>query len=112
MNPTCPICEGEGRNPRAMSMGEWDSTIVFDACLTCGGAGLIYPRELYQCQGGGCGISVFGAVLCQLAERKAPCNCGGPISVFHLLDSSEWPELDELALAVWTAEDLNLEDGP
>ena len=107
--PTCPVCAGEGRNPRAVSIGEWDSAITCDACETCGGAGLIYSTELYECQGMGCGVIVHGSALARLSERKAPCNCGGPVSQFIHLRKCEWPTDDEWADAVWTLEDFNLE---
>ena len=107
--PVCFLCLGEGYIERETEYFPYEVIAVSERCRMCDGSGLIYPRDLYECQGHGCGVLVTGETLIAMKEGDTPCHCKAPARRFARADPADflYPNTtDEHAEAVWTLEDL------
>jgi len=106
---TCFLCLGEGRTERSVEYTYYQVTVDYETCQMCGGSGLISARDLYECQGHGCGILVTGATLVLMRGCGTPCRCKAPARRFAWADLADWQyprTADEYEEAVWSLEDL------
>lgn len=107
--PTCFLCLGEGRTEREIEYHYHFVTLEYETCQMCGGQGVIFPDDLFECQGHGCGLMVTGETLAAMKDRDVRCRCKAPARRFCYADPGDtyYPKTaDDLAVAVWSLEDL------